>query len=211
MKELQAIRRDVMARLRTVPAVLQAINRVADQPTYIRYLSEVAAQYASHSPIVMTLAASRCMNSHPELACYLLHHAEEERGHNEWALQDLQDLKASKQLMTKCRPVPGCAAMVANNYYVATQGNPVALFGWMYVLEAIGADLGGELGKNLKATFKHPSRFVAGHGKADLTHVKEIESHIQKFVRSAQDKADVIYVAQLSAVFYVQMLRELME
>ena len=83
------------------------------------------------------LAGTRCVLSHPPLAQYLLHHAQEELGHDQWALQDLAALGVSEAKARKSRPVPACAAMVGFEYYIAGYGNPVALFGWLYVLEAM--------------------------------------------------------------------------
>ncbi len=88
MDNLIKLRKDLDARLRETELVKSALSeqdgpeaRTELNPRYLNYLSRVAAQYAPHSPIVMALAASRCMTTHPEMARYLLHHVGEEQGH----------------------------------------------------------------------------------------------------------------------------------
>ena len=103
--------------------------------------------------------------------------------------------------------------MIGYVHYVAGVANPVGLFGWMYVLEAVGEDLGAALGERLKASFpgglRH--RFVAGHGLADVGHTHEIAEQIEKHVRDPDDRRDVDRVADVVAVLYVRMFQEIGE
>jgi hypothetical protein len=190
--------------------VQAAINGTIKPAVYQSYLAEIAQQYAPHSPIVMSLAASRCMQSHRQLAEYLLKHAAEERGHNQWALEDLNARRVSMLLAQKARPVPACAAMIAYEYFLAEHGNPVALFGWMYILEAVGADLGPDATKGLRKA-QMPVRFVAGHAQADQKHATEILAQIKANVTDRQDRSDLLYAAEVSAVLYVTMFEQVAE
>ena len=56
--------------------------------TYAGYLVNVY-HYARHSPQVISLAASRAVQSNREPAAYLMHHGTEEIGHEQWASSDL--------------------------------------------------------------------------------------------------------------------------
>ena len=149
MDRLRELRKVLDARLRKTPLVKSVLEDESTPETlatfprrYIRYLSQIAQQYSPHSPVVMALAASRCMSSHRELSRYLLHHAREEQGHDSWAFEDLLALGCSRAEMASARPVPSCAGMIGYTYFIAEHANPVGLFGWMYVLEAVGNDLG---------------------------------------------------------------------
>lgn len=198
MKHLLQVRANVLMQLKdTLPVKLllgpdPAPEKIAAlNDIYVRYLQRIAHQYAPHSPVVMALAASRCKDSHPELARYLLHHAGEEKGHNEWALKDLQALRVPEKDVQATRPVPSCAAMIGYTYYVAGYANPIGLFGWMYILEAVGSDLGEEAATNLKQKLRltdEAIRFVGGHGQADQVHTREIADQIEKHVKSVRKK-----------------------
>jgi len=68
IKQLLSVGGQVNDRLRRLPLIQDALAGRLDQQHYVRYLTEIANQYVPHSPKVMCLAASRCVNTHPELA-----------------------------------------------------------------------------------------------------------------------------------------------
>ena len=113
------------------------------------------------------------------------------------------------------RPVPACAAMVGYVHFLAGHANPVALFGWMYILEAVGNDLGTIVGKQLASGLggagggKGPVRFVAGHGIADTDHTAELAEQIGAHVKTEADRADVAEAATVVADLYLRMFREI--
>jgi hypothetical protein len=103
--------------------------------------------------------------------------------------------------------------MIGFVHYVAGVANPVGLFGWMYVLEAVGEDFGTALAKQLESAapgrLKH--RFVAGHGVADVGHTHEIAEQIERHVRTDADRRDVDRVADVVGELYVRMFQEIGE
>jgi pyrroloquinoline quinone (PQQ) biosynthesis protein C len=207
IKQLLNIRRQVNDQLRAFPFIQDALRGTLEQSVYLQYLDRVANQYAPHSPKVMALAASRCINTHPELGEYLLKHASDERGHNEWSNSDLLQLGV-KRTASGYNAVPACSAMIGYTYYLAGYGNPIALYGWMYILEAVGADLGEDAAKGLKKRFSKSLRFVAGHATADKKHTQELQRAIGRHVRDSGDKADVLHAAEVSANLYVDMFEQ---
>jgi pyrroloquinoline quinone (PQQ) biosynthesis protein C len=210
MEELERLRRHVNEQLKATALVRSALSGQPDPGMYTRYLLN-AFGYSRHSSIVMALAASRCMNSHPELASYLLHHAEEEAGHYKWALADLEGFNVSEAQAYATRPAPACRAMVGYVYYNAGHANPIGIFGWMYVLEAVGEDLGGEVARKLAHALGEQKslRFVGGHALSDVGHTHELAEQIEKFVRLPEDQEAVGSVAEVSADLYVRMFREI--
>jgi pyrroloquinoline quinone (PQQ) biosynthesis protein C len=214
MEVLLAIRKRVYEELCATRIVRGVLDGKPDLAAYRGYLAN-ARWYAQYSPVVMALGASRCSASHPELAAYLLHHAAEEQGHDGWALADLADLGVPQAEALAMRPVPSCAALVGYVHYLAGHANPVALFGWMYVLEAVGNDLGTIVGKQLAQGIggggggKGPVRFVAGHGIADTDHTAELAEQISAHVRAPEDQAAVAEAATVVADLYLRMFREI--
>jgi pyrroloquinoline quinone (PQQ) biosynthesis protein C len=210
MAYLRSVRERVFSELSDVRALKALFAGTPDRTAYVRYLIN-AYHYAQYSPKVMAMAAARCTDTHPELATYLLRHADEEQGHHKWALEDLRDFGTGEAEARATRPVPSCSAMIGYVHYVAAYANPVGLFGWMYVLEAVGNDLGAVTAQRLKASLGSGGRglrFVARHGVSDADHAKELAGQIEAFVRDA-DMADVCYVAEVVAELYVRMFREI--
>jgi hypothetical protein len=198
--------------LSATPIVRAALGGQPDLGLYARYLMN-AYHYSQHSAKIMALGAARCLDEHPELAAYLLRHAEEERGHHEWALADLEGLQISGDAARASRPTRACAAMVGYVYYTASFANPVGLFGWMYVLEAVGEDLGAVVTRQLTAApgLAGSLRFVAGHAVSDVGHTHELAEQIEQHVRRAEDWAAVEQVADVVGDLYVRMFQEIGE
>ena len=211
MQVLSEIRRETMVALGDSRIIAEALAGKSAPQDYIAYLTNVC-HYARFSPVIMAAAAARCCQTHSELASYLLKHAAEEQGHDKWALEDLDKLGVSPQAVSRNRPTPACAALVGYVHDLATSGNPVAIMGWMYVLEAVGADLGTAIGKKLGDVHggeSGPVRFVAGHGEADSQHSVEISAIIERHVQTPQDRGDVCETARVVAYLYTTMFRQI--
>jgi thiaminase len=208
MEHLLAVRQRVMADLPATRIVQSLLTGRPNRDAYVRYLVNVY-NYAQYSPVVMAIAASRCLSTHPELARYLLRHAEEEQGHDRWALADLIDLDVAEAEACRARPTPACAALIGYIHYIAAYGNPVGLFGWMYVLEAVGNDMGTPIAQRLQAWLGGKAmRFIAGYGVADTDHTRDLTEQIQTNITTEQDRADVDEVADVVADLYLRLFRE---
>lgn len=211
MEYLNKVREESRDALAHVAWIADAIAGKPDAKLYARYLTNVW-HYAQHSATVIGLAGSRCVLSHPPLAQYLLRHALEELGHDQWALDDLRTLGISEADVRKTRPVPACAAMIGYEYYVAGYGNPVGLFGWLYVLEAMGDDLGHIVANGFKEglTLSDGVKFLAGHGEADVEHTRDIIEQIEKHIKDT-DLEEVHHVATVISDIYIRMFHEIAE
>ncbi|MEW1908745.1 iron-containing redox enzyme family protein [Kitasatospora sp. NPDC085895] len=104
---------------------------------YTAYLRAMHAVVRASVPL-MELAARRCAAAGPgdrvagPLGAYLERHVEEERGHDDWLLEDLAAAGAAPD----AGPPPVAAArLVGPQYYWIEHVHPVALLGYMTVLE----------------------------------------------------------------------------
>jgi pyrroloquinoline quinone (PQQ) biosynthesis protein C len=209
MEHLLEVRRSVLQRIQATPGVARVLAGEGTREFYGRYLTNVW-HYARHSAIVIGMAGARAVPDDPELAHYLLHHAREELGHEQWALEDLAALGVGREEVEASRPVPSCAAMIGYEYYVAGHANPVGLFGWLYVLEAMGDDLGHLASEQIRAGLglEGGVKFLAGHGEADEAHTADLTVQIRDNVKPA-DRPDVHHVADVVAELYTRMFDEL--
>ena len=69
------------------------------------------------------------------LAAYLEHHVDEERGHDDWLLEDLAALGRSREEVLAVPPSSAVAALVGAQYYWIEHYHPVALLGYIGLLE----------------------------------------------------------------------------
>lgn len=211
MEYLNRLRGEVREAIIGQDMVRAVLDGKADPAGYIRYLENVW-HYAQHSSIVIGLAGARCVPVSEPLADYLLHHAREELGHDQWALDDLAGLGVPAEKVRASRPVPACAAMIGVEYYVAGHGNPVGIFGWLFVLESMGDDLGHAVSAQVAEGLKLPDsvKFLAGHGDADADHTRDIIEQIEANI-SGPDLDEVHHIADVMADLYVRIFAEIGE
>jgi pyrroloquinoline quinone (PQQ) biosynthesis protein C len=212
MEHLIRVRQRVLEGIMSVEAVKNVLGGRLDPAVYIAYLTNVF-HYAQHSATVIAMAGARAVQRHPELARYLLHHADEELGHEQWALDDLAVLGVPAQTVRASRPVPACAAMIGYEYYVAGHANPVALFGWLYTLEAMGDDLGSRIaqaiGPQLDGAEGRGVKFLSGHGVADHDHTADLTRMISTHITDPADRSDVHHVADVVGELYVSLFQQI--
>jgi len=209
MSHLLAARSALLADIQATPAVRSLVGGRPDPQSYKAYLINVW-HYARHSAEVIGLAGARCVPDNPALAHYLFHHAQDELGHEKWALEDLATLGVAEAELLESRPLPSCAAMIGYEYYLAGRANPVGLFGWLYMLEAMGEDLGPTISARLSKAFEPATgvRFVRAHGVSDTVHTRELTEQITTHVKPA-DLAQVNHVADVVAQLYLGIFQQL--
>ena len=71
----------------------------------------------------------------PQLAAYFERHCEEEAGHDDWLLDDLEALGVSRRAVWERMPSTVVAGLIGAHYYWIRHVHPVALLGYLAVLE----------------------------------------------------------------------------
>ena len=110
-----------------------------------------------------------------QLASYYGRHADEELHHDEWLLADMEAIGMCPEEVQARMPPASVADMVGAQYYWAAHAHPVALIGYLLVLEGNPPDAGqlteiqrrhGLPSEGLRTLLKHAS--VDPHHAADL-------------------------------------------
>lgn len=138
---------------------------------------------------------------------YLMHHAEEEKSHWQWILNDLAATGYNGPDLRQQFPGVETAAYLAFNYYVA-QRMPLARLGIAAMLESIGARLGKTYAlKVITALGLTPNEmsFFLGHGDTDIGHTEEIFDILQRSHLNEREWRDVIWAAEVAATLYQRL------
>jgi len=107
---------------------------------------------------LMEAAAASCQSSMASdlLAAgmfrYLTHHVPGETHHDDWVLEDLEVLGVCRRKALARIPPPAVAALVGSQYYWIQYFHPVALLGFIAVLE--GTPPSVEIGQSWKACWR---------------------------------------------------------
>jgi hypothetical protein len=112
------------------------------------------------------------------LAPYLEKHIPEER-HAHWTLEDLEALGYPRGDILRRTPPPTVAAMVGAQYYWIFHRHPVALLGYMVIMECY-PPTADQIDSIIAATRFPQSAFrtLSRHAKLDLHHRQELEEVI---------------------------------
>jgi hypothetical protein len=112
---------------------------------------------------------------------YLTHHIPEEMHHDDWILEDLEVLNISRREVLPRIPPPAAAALVGTQYYWIRHCHPVALLGFIAVLEGTPPDV--DYFERLADTSGIPRQAFSNllrHGRLDPRHRDDLDDALDK-------------------------------
>jgi len=145
-------------------------------------LLETAARRLESSPHHDPLA--------PGLIAYFREHIPQERGHDEWALDGLEALGVRRDEARARIPPPSVAAMVGAQYYWIRHHHPVALLGYIKVVEHQISDpraidrLCQQVGLPREAFALH-----LGHARVEAQHNHDLDALLDALPLTPADEA----------------------
>lgn len=142
------------------------------------------------------------------LAEYLSKHIQEERHHDDWLLEDIEVLGCKRQQVL-CRVPPWqVAALVGSQYYWIRHVNPVALLGYIAVMEADPPST--QLLEKLVRTTGLPAdafRTFFKHADVDAHHRTELNEVLDQMPLNAQHTT-ILGVSAFQTVHFLTLALE---
>jgi pyrroloquinoline quinone (PQQ) biosynthesis protein C len=174
-------------------------------PDYIDYLQRMYDIVRASVPL-MRLALTKCGEDgmSRRLAAYFEAHIEEEAGHDQLLLRDLEELGVPRERMAERMPNHWLTAAVGAQYYWVEHVSPVALLGYIAFLEnePPSAELIGEVQRILPGGV-HAVRTLSIHCEADPYHKRMLDELIDSLELSDRDAAligtSALFTAYLTA------------
>ncbi len=161
-------------------------------------------------PATFALAAGFLPPDRFEARSYLMHHAEEEKLHWQWVIEDLKNTNyAGPDPRTKL-PRTATAAYVAYNYAIAMRF-PIGRLAIAATLESIGARYGAESAARLMSQLKlqpNQVRFFEGHGDTDIGHTQDILDVLKRSELTSAEWEQMCHVAEVAGQLYRNMYAE---
>jgi long-chain acyl-CoA synthetase len=196
---LQAALVEDQRRFLSIP-FLEIILEERDFPmaAYVDFLWQ-SYHHVKHTVRLLSAAASRHPNE--DVRSILLNYIQEERGHQEWVLDDLQAFGIDRQKVMTSRPYPSCEAMVAYVYSAIHFANAWSMFGMIWVLEGtsvIVATKFADLVRKQHHLSPHHLKYLTTHGEADIEHTKFFAQSINKYLTEERDFEDVLWAAKIT-------------
>ena len=194
----------------SLPIIQRALQGQINLEQYIAFLSQ-AFHHVKHTVPLLMACGSRLGHQHEWLRKALAEYIEEEIGHEEWILSDIEICGGSPEIVRYASPNLATESMVAYAYHQIDRLNPVGFFGMVYVLEGTSTALATNAANVIKDSLSLPSgafSYLTSHGSLDLEHVKFFENIMNQLTDEA-DKAAVIYCAKRFYALYGAIFKSL--
>jgi hypothetical protein len=204
-----------------MPGVADASRRLNEHPQvrdlYPQYLITTHGVIRASVPLMETARdrARAMAAADPDdgvaagLEAYLDTHIPEERGHDEWLLDDLELLGYDRASVVGRTPPPTVAAVVGAQYYWILHHDPVAILGYIAVLE--GYPPTPELTEALIRRTGHPRkafRTMLAHGVLDPRHRDDLDAAIDALPLTPEQESTIGLSALSTATLLTQLLDE---
>lgn len=161
-----------------IPIIREALKEGVDRTLYLAYLRE-AYHHVKHTCPLLALAVSRCREDDSRLREALLDYIVEERGHDEWILDDIGALGGDAEAVRASRGGPAVRIMIGYAYYAIERIDPCTLLGMVHVLEGVSAAIASQAARSIRERIGESGgkgfSYLASHGTLDQEHVKFFE------------------------------------
>ncbi len=184
---------------------------------YPEYLFTVHSMIRASVPLMQTaLTSAKALDASDPVAegliAYLTQHIKEEMHHDEWLLDDLEVIGVPRKSVLARMPSPAAAALVGSQYYWALHYHPVAILGYIAVME--GYPPTREFVDDLKLRTGYPDdafRTIAKHGYLDPYHRDDLDRAVDELPLETQHHVLIGTSAMQSVHLSAQAFNEVVE
>ena len=199
--------------LLSLPLITRGATGKISRTTYVGFLTQ-AYHHVKHTTPLLMACGGRLPAHYEWLRTAIGEYIEEEMGHQEWVLNDIEACGGDKEAVrhsTTASQSPSFATevMVAYAYDMINRVNPVGFFGMVLVLEGTSSAVATHAGEALMQSLNLPKKafsYLLSHGSLDISHVTFYESLMNQ-VTNAEDQALLIHSAKTFYRLYGNIFR----
>lgn len=198
--EIETVTAADRQRLEASPAIQRCLNGEVEMQTYRAFLTE-AYHHVKHTVPLLMACGSRLPERLEWLREAIVMYIQEEVGHQEWILNDLESLGVDKELVRHGKPSLPTELMVSYAYDTVARNNPVGLFGMVYALEKTSSTIATYAASQIVSALDltpESMTYMVSHGSLDIEHMQ----HFERLMNRLQDPADKAAVLHSAPVFY---------
>lgn len=197
-------------RLIATPIIQAALKGQVSLESYKAFLQE-AYHHVKHTVLLLEATRDALPEHHAWLVDPLNEYIEEETGHEEWILDDIEACGGDRWMAAKSMPDLATEVMVAYAYDTIARGNPLGFFGMVYVLEGTSVALALMAADRIQEALALPNSafsYLRSHGTLDLEHTDHFESLMGQIDRP-EDQAAIVHAAKAFYHLYSDVFRSL--
>jgi pyrroloquinoline quinone (PQQ) biosynthesis protein C len=196
--------------LLAAPVIQRALAGDITRELYVEFLTQAYHHVRHTVPLLMAVGA-RVPDRHEWLRDAILHYLDEERGHEQWILNDIEHSGGDRAAAAASQPALATECMVAYAYDTVQRRNPLGFFGMVFVLEGTSVALALNAADRIQHQLGLPKKafsYLRSHGELDQQHVGDLEGILGRF-DTPEDREAVIRCAKGVFWLYGNMFRGL--
>ncbi len=140
-------------------------------------------------------AACRITDQHRSVRYFLYDHMNEEKGHEEWVLNDLLVVGVGAETARAYAPTLTMLGLNGYNYWSADRRHPCSVLGMIYTLEVVASVYGGQMtaaiSDSLLLEGDRGISFISSHATMDVEHMAELRFVLNQVV-DGEAKAAIV-------------------
>jgi len=177
---------------------------------YVAFLQQ-AYHHVKHTTPLLMKTGSLLPESKEWLREAVAEYIEEELGHQEWILNDIEACGFDKEKARSSQPNFATELMVAYAYDSIQRISPLAFFGMVNVLEGTSINLADRAAEKIQHVLGLPATafsYLRSHGALDQEHIKFYEGLMNR-ITDPQEQRIIIHAAKAFYRLYGDLFRSL--
>ncbi len=191
------------ANFSATPSLQAGFQGNITRDTYIGFLTQ-AYHHVKHTTPLLMACGSRLPERLEWLREAVGEYIEEEMGHQEWILNDIDACGGSSEAVRQGDAATATKIMVAYAYDTIARRNPVGFFGMVLVLEGTSIQMATHAAEQIQGNLSLPDTafsYLASHGSLDISHMQTFEQLMNR-LDNPDDQAAVIETANVMYQLY---------
>jgi pyrroloquinoline quinone (PQQ) biosynthesis protein C len=194
--------------LMTAPLVGESAAGNVTLEYYVAYLCQ-AYHHVKHTVPLLMATGARLPESHEWLRAAVAEYIEEECGHQEWILNDIEACGFDREAAHRSQPTLATELMVAYAYDTVQRNNPVGFFGMVHVLEGTSIAAADSAAAGIQRSLGLPDAaitYLRSHGALDQSHVKFFASLMNR-IDAVDEQQCILHCARVFYRLFGDVLR----
>lgn len=167
---------------------------------YVAFLTQ-AYHHVKHTVPLLMAVGAKLPESKEWLREAVAEYIEEELGHQEWVLNDIEHCGFDKEIARNSQPNFATELMVSYAYDTINRINPLGFFGMVHVLEGTSIAMADNAAESIKSYLGLANKafsYLRSHGSLDIEHVKFFEGLMDKIT----DKTEQDFIVESAKKFF---------
>lgn len=198
------------AYLLSAPIIQRCFEGDIDVNDYVAFLQQ-AYHHVKHTVPLLMAVGSRIPFEKEWLRDAVAEYIEEEKGHQEWVLNDIATCGFDKEQARNSQPAIATELMVSYAYDAVQRINPLCFFGMVFVLEGTSIEMADAAASHINESTQVPDvafSYLRSHGALDQEHIVFFENLMNR-INDKQEQDLIIHSAKVFFRLYGNIFHEM--